>query len=187
MMEPPSKRPYAPRTEPRRGLLIVYTGDGKGKTTAALGLVLRAFGRGLRVRVFQFMKHERAAFGEHRALERLGVSIEGLGDGFSWRSRDLARSAELAYAGWQRVQEAMASREYDLLVLDEVTYPLRYGWVSLNEVLAALRVRPRDLHVVLTGRDAPEELLTAADTVTEMRKHKHAFDAGIPAQRGIEH
>ncbi|WP_457631824.1 cob(I)yrinic acid a,c-diamide adenosyltransferase [Oceanithermus sp.] len=171
----------------RRGLLFVYTGDGKGKTTAALGLVLRALGRGLRPRVFQFIKHERAAFGEHRALERLGVPIEGLGDGFSWRSRDLEKSAELARTGWQRAAEAIASGDWDLVVLDEVTYPLNFGWLDLDEVLEVLRTRPRNVHVVLTGRDAPAELVELADTVTEMRKVKHAYDAGVPAQKGIEH
>ncbi len=171
----------------RRGLLFVYTGDGKGKTTAALGLVLRALGRGLRPRVFQFIKHERAAFGEHRALERLGVPIEGLGDGFSWRSRDLEKSAELARTGWQRAAETIASGDWDLVVLDEVTYPLNFGWLDLDEVLEVLRTRPRNVHVVLTGRDAPAELVELADTVTEMRKVKHAYDAGVPAQKGIEH
>jgi len=171
----------------RRGLVLVYTGEGKGKTTAALGLVLRSVGRGFRPRVFQFMKHERAAFGEHRALERLGVPIEGLGDGFSWRSRDLEKSAELARAGWRRAAEAVASGDWDLVVLDEVTYPLNFGWIPVAEVARALRVRPRHVHVVLTGRDAPAELVALADTVTEMRKVKHAYEAGVPAQRGIEH
>ncbi|XOB98884.1 cob(I)yrinic acid a,c-diamide adenosyltransferase [Deinococcota bacterium DY0809b] len=171
----------------RRGLLLVYTGDGKGKTTAALGLVLRALGRGFRPRIFQFMKHERAAFGEHRALEKLGVPIEGLGDGFSWRSRDLEKSAELARAGWRRAAEAVASGDWDLVVLDEIMYPLAFGWIDLDEVLEVLRERPRNVHVVLTGRGAPEALVEYADTVTEMKKVKHAYDAGVPAQKGMEH
>ncbi|WP_456410401.1 cob(I)yrinic acid a,c-diamide adenosyltransferase [Oceanithermus sp.] len=171
----------------RRGLVLVYTGDGKGKTTAALGLVLRALGRGFRPRIFQFMKHERAAFGEHRTLEKLGVPIEGLGDGFSWRSRDLEKSAELARAGWRRAAAVIASGEWDLVVLDEVTYPLNFGWIPVAEVAGALRSRPRHVHVVLTGRDAPAELVELADTVTEMKKVKHAYDAGVPAQKGMEH
>ncbi|WP_456444617.1 cob(I)yrinic acid a,c-diamide adenosyltransferase [Oceanithermus sp.] len=171
----------------RRGLVLVYTGDGKGKTTAALGLVLRALGRGFRPRIFQFMKHERAAFGEHRALEKLGVPIEGLGDGFSWRSRDLEKSAELARAGWRRAAEAVASGDWDLVVLDEIMYPLAFGWIDLDEVLEVLRERPQNVHVVLTGRGAPEALVEYADTVTEMKKVKHAYDAGIPAQKGMEH
>ncbi len=171
----------------RRGLVLVYTGDGKGKTTAALGLVLRALGRGFQPRIFQFMKHERAAFGEHRTLEKLGVPIEGLGDGFSWRSRDLEKSAELARAGWRRAAAVIASGEWDLVVLDEVTYPLNFGWIPVAEVVGALRLRPRHVHVVLTGRDAPAELVELADTVTEMKKVKHAYDAGVPAQKGMEH
>ncbi|WP_293170256.1 cob(I)yrinic acid a,c-diamide adenosyltransferase [Oceanithermus sp.] len=171
----------------RRGLVLVYTGEGKGKTTAALGLVLRSLGRGYKPRVFQFLKHERAAFGEHRALERLGVPIEGLGDGFSWRSRDLEKSAALARAGWQRAAGVIASGEWDLVVLDEVTYPLNFGWIPVAEVVGALRSRPRHVHVVLTGRDAPAELVELADTVTEMKKIKHAYDAGVPAQKGMEH
>lgn len=171
----------------RRGLLLVYTGDGKGKTTAALGLVLRSLGRGFKPRVFQFMKHERAAFGEHRALEKLGVPIEGLGDGFSWRARDLEKSAALAREGWKRAAVAIGSGEWDLVVLDEITYPLNFGWIPVAEVAGVLRARPRHVHVLLTGRDAPAELVELADTVTEMKKIKHAYDAGVPAQKGMEH
>ncbi|MCX7740140.1 MAG: cob(I)yrinic acid a,c-diamide adenosyltransferase [Meiothermus sp.] len=186
MEQPKREKPYQKPTGPRRGLVLVYTGEGKGKTTAALGLVLRAVGRGYRARVFQFMKHERAAFGEHRALEQLGVEIEGLGDGFSWKSKDLEKSAALAYQGWQKARAALFS-DYFLVVWDEISYPLRYGWIPLEEVLEALRQRPQGVHVVLTGRGMPQEILELADTVSEVRKLKHAFDAGIPAQRGIEH
>jgi cob(I)alamin adenosyltransferase len=182
-----TEKPYRKPTGSRRGLVIVYTGDGKGKTTAALGLVLRAVGRGYKARVFQFMKHASAAFGEHRALEKLGVEIEGLGDGFSWSSKDLERSAALAYAGWQRAREAVLRGGYFLVVLDEITYPIRYGWVALEEVLETLRRQPKNVTVVLTGRSAPQPLIELADTVSEVKKLKHAFDAGVPAQRGIEH
>ncbi|BDG17531.1 cob(I)yrinic acid a,c-diamide adenosyltransferase [Thermus brockianus] len=180
-------KPYAKPQGERRGLLLVYTGDGKGKSTAAFGLALRAHGRGLRVRVFQFIKHATARFGEHRALARLGIPIEGLGDGFTWKSRDLEASAGLAREGWQRAKEALLSGEYDLVILDEATYPLRYGWIDLEEFLETLKARPPHVHVVVTGRGAPEALLAQADTVTEMRKVKHAFDQGVPAQRGMEH
>ncbi len=187
MEEPRRLKPYErPRGE-RRGLLLVYTGDGKGKSTAAFGLALRAHGRGLRVRIFQFLKHGTARFGEHRAFALLGVPIEGLGDGFTWKSPDLERSADLAREGWARAKEALLSGAYDLVVLDEATYPLRYGWIALEEFLEVLKARPRHAHVVVTGRGAPEALLALADTVTEMRKVKHAFDLGVPAQRGIEH
>lgn len=180
-------KPYAKPEGERRGLLLVYTGDGKGKSTAAFGLALRAHGRGLKVRIFQFLKHQGARFGEHRALALLGIPIEGLGDGFTWKSRDLEASATLAREGWARARAALLSGAWDLLVLDEATYPLRYGWIPLEEFLEALQGRPRHVHVVVTGRGAPEALLALADTVTEMRKVKHAFDQGVPAQRGIEH
>lgn len=184
---PPTKRKTEKAQGERRGLVIVNTGHGKGKTTAALGLLLRAHGRGLRTRLFQFIKHEGAKFGEHRALSDLEIPFAGLGDGFSWRSQDLERSKELAREGWEEAKQAILSGDYDLVVLDEVTYPVSWGWIEVNEVLETLRARPPKMHVVLTGRDAHEGLVAVADTVTEMRKVKHAFDADVPAQRGIEH
>ena len=170
----------------RRGLVLVHTGDGKGKSTAAFGLALRAHGRGKAVRIYQFMKVPSARFGEHRMFEQLGVPIEGLGDGFSWKSRDLEHSAQLARDGWVRAAATIRAGEHFLVVLDEVMYPLRYGWLPLDDVLSCLRERPPHVHVVLTGRGAPQELIDTADTVTEMLMHKHHFKAGVPAQRGIE-
>lgn len=171
----------------RRGLLIVNTGNGKGKTTAALGLMLRAHGRGLRVRMFQFLKHESAKFGEHRTLDVLGLPYEGLGDGFTWRSKDLENSAAMAAHGWSLARAAIESGEHDLIVLDEFTYALKYGWVPWPEVEAVLRARDPRLHVVMTGRDALPELIALADTVSEIRPVKHAYEAGIGAQTGIEY
>ncbi len=170
----------------RRGLVIVHTGAGKGKSTAAFGLALRAVGRGKVVKVYQFMKVPSARFGEHRMFERLGMPIEGLGDGFSWKSRDLEHSAELARLGWARAEATVRAGEHFMVVLDEIMYPLRYGWLPLEPVLACLHERPPHVHVVLTGRNAPAELVAVADTVTEMTLIKHHFKAGIPAQRGIE-
>lgn len=184
--DPPVLGPRPQPTGERRGLVLVYTGDGKGKSTAAFGLALRAHGRGKPVKIFQFMKVPSARFGEHRLFEQLGVPIEGLGDGFSWKSRDLEHSARLAQAGWDKVRATVQSGEHFLLVLDEITYPLLYGWISLEDVLQTLRSRPTALHVCLTGRRCPAQLMELADTVTEMRLVKHAFQAGIPAQRGIE-
>jgi len=183
---PPTERGYERPEGERRGLVIVHTGDGKGKSTAAFGLALRAHGRGKAVKIYQFMKVPSARFGEHRVFERLGVPIEGLGDGFSWKSRDLENSAQLARDGWARAQASIASGELFLVVLDEIMYPLRYGWLPLEPVLQALRDRPAHVHVVLTGRNAPQELVALADTVTEMTLVKHHFKAGVPAQRGIE-
>jgi cob(I)alamin adenosyltransferase len=183
---PPTDKPYDKSEGERRGLVIVNTGDGKGKSTAAFGLAIRAHGRGKPVKVFQFMKVPTARFGEHRTFEKLGLPIEGLGDGFSWKSKDLERSAQIARDGWQKARAALLGGEYFLVVLDEVTYPLVYGWIPLEEVLQALRERPAHVHVVLTGRRCPQEIIDMADTVTEMTLVKHAFDQGIPAQRGIE-
>ncbi|MDF1483458.1 cob(I)yrinic acid a,c-diamide adenosyltransferase [Extensimonas sp. H3M7-6] len=183
---PPTEKPYEPPAGERRGLIIVNTGDGKGKSTAAFGLALRAHGRGKAVKIYQFMKVPSARFGEHRVFEQLGVPVEGLGDGFSWKSQDLERSAQLARNGWERAKASILSGDYFLVVLDEITYPLIYGWLPLEDVLHTLRTRPQDVHVVLTGRNCPQEIIAIADTVTEMRLVKHAFNAGVPAQRGIE-
>ncbi len=183
---PPSDKPYDKPEGERRGLLLVNTGDGKGKSTAAFGLALRAHGRGKAVKIFQFMKVPSARFGEHRMFEQLGIPIEGLGDGFSWKSQDLEHSAQLAREGWEKARAAILDGKYFMVLLDEITYPLIYGWLPLEGVLQTLRDRPKELHVVITGRRCPPELIELADTVTEMTKIKHAFNAGVPAQRGIE-
>src|SRR3989475_1272436 len=183
---PPTERnPPTPQGE-RRGLVIVHTGDGQGEGAGDVGLGLRARGRGKAVKIFQFMKVPSARFGEHRVFAQLGVPIEGLGDGFSWKSRDLEHSAQLARDGWARAEATLRAGEHFLVVLDEIMYPLRYGWLPLEPVLQALRERPAHVHVLLTGRNAPQELMDLADTVTEMRLVKHHFNAGVPAQRGIE-
>ncbi|MFT3780077.1 MAG: cob(I)yrinic acid a,c-diamide adenosyltransferase [Ottowia sp.] len=187
---PPIERNAAKPEGERRGLVLVHTGDGKGKSTAAFGLALRAFGRrhvhGRQVRIFQFMKVPTARFGEHRMFEQIGLPIEGLGDGFSWKSKDLDHSAQLARDGWRKARAALLDGEHFLVVLDEITYPLIYGWLPLDDVLRTLRERPKDVHVCLTGRRCPPELIELADTVTEMTLVKHAYKAGVPAQRGIE-
>ena len=187
---PPTEKRYDRPEGERRGLVIVNTGDGKGKSTAAFGLALRAFGRqhvhGKQVKIFQFMKVPTARFGEHRMFEQIGLPIEGLGDGFSWKSKDLEHSGQLARDGWQKAKAAILDGKHFLVVLDEITYPLIYGWLPLNDVLQTLEQRPNDVHVCLTGRRCPQELIDIADTVTEMTLVKHAFKAGVPAQRGIE-
>lgn len=187
---PPTEKRYDRPEGERRGLIIVHTGDGKGKSTAAFGLALRARGRthvhGKQVRIFQFMKVPTARFGEHRMFEQIGLPIEGLGDGFSWKSKDLDHSAQLARDGWARAKATILDGEHFLVVLDEITYPLIYGWLPLDDVLQTLQSRPKDVHVCLTGRRCPPEIIELADTVTAMTLVKHAFNAGIPAQRGIE-
>ena len=183
---PPTSRDTPKHQGERRGLVIVHTGNGKGKSTAAFGLALRAHGRGKAVKIYQFMKVPTARFGEHRMFEQIGIPIEGLGDGFSWKSQDLEHSAQLARDGWEKARATIMGGEHFMVVLDEITYPLIYGWLPLEGVLQTLRDRPKDVHVVLTGRRCPEEIIELADTVTEMKLIKHAFKAGVPAQRGIE-
>lgn len=187
---PPTEKRYDRPEGERRGLIIVNTGDGKGKSTAAFGLALRAMGRthvhGKLVKIYQFMKVPSARFGEHRSFEQLGLPIEGLGDGFSWKSKDIEHSAQLARDGWAKARDTILNGEHFMVVLDELTYGLIYGWIPLEDVLQTLRDRPKDVHVVITGRRCPQEVIDMADTVTEMTLVKHAFKAGIPAQRGIE-
>lgn len=169
-----------------KGLVVVNTGNGKGKTTAALGLLMRAWGRDMRVIMFQFIKHQSANWGESRAARKMGVEIIPLGSGFTWMSKDLEHDRALARQGWQRCREAIASGSYDVVILDEITYCFTYGWLDLDEVLAVLRHRPPRQHVIITGRDAPDALIDFADLVTEMREIKHPFGSGVKAQPGIE-
>lgn len=195
---PAKRRPPVPKTrrvgryrvpprENRHGLLIVNTGNGKGKSTAALGILLRATGRGMKVGMFQFLKSMGDEYGEHVAAARLGVPIVALGDGFTWLSKDVEADRALARAGWARCREALLGGEYDVLIFDELTYPLNYGWLDTRGVLADIRARPAGTHVVVTGRDAPAALVEAADLVTEMRLVKHPYDdQGVGAQPGIE-
>jgi cob(I)alamin adenosyltransferase len=169
-----------------KGLVIVHTGDGKGKTTAALGLVMRAWGRGMPVIVLQFIKHATGNWGEVRAAKKMGIEVVPLGGGFTWDSQDIAHDRALAQRGWARCRAAIESGRYELVVLDEITYCLNFGWIDLAEVLEVLRGRPAGQHVVLTGRDAPAGLVELADLVTEMREVKHPYHAGVRAQKGIE-
>ena len=170
-----------------RGLVIVNTGDGKGKTTAALGVLFRAWGRGLKVRMFQFIKNTGSRYGEQRAAEKVGITISALGDGFTWLSKDLDHSGELAAQQWLNCKEALLQGGDDVVVMDELTYALQFGWVSTEELIETLKLRPPAMHVIITGRGAPDALIDYADLVTEMREIKHPFkDKGIKAQPGIE-
>ncbi|MGH2364809.1 MAG: cob(I)yrinic acid a,c-diamide adenosyltransferase [Chloroflexota bacterium] len=167
-------------------LVIVNTGNGKGKTTAALGLLLRAWGQGLRVIMLQFIKAQTGNWGEIKAAKKLGIEIIPLGDGFTWMSNDIEHDRALAQECWARCRDVLASGSYDLVVLDEMTYCLTFGWLDSADVLDALRHRPSHTHVVITGRDAPSELTAFADLVSEIREVKHPFNAGVRAQKGIE-
>ncbi len=184
------RRMAARRGRKKKGLVIVNTGEGKGKTTAALGVMTRAWGRRMKIGVIQFLKNENARFGEIRAAERMG-DIEWIssGDGWTWTSSDMDETVARARHAWSVCQERIVSGEYDLLILDEFTYLLHYGWVDGNEALAWLEAnKPRMLHLVITGRYAPRNLIDFADLVTEMRDVKHPFaEQGIRAQAGIEY
>ncbi len=183
-----SHAPYPRRTSVKKGLVIVHTGQGKGKTTAALGVLFRAWGRGMRVGVIQFLKNQHARYGEIKAARKLGIDWVVTGDGWTWRSRDLEESAALARHGWALAQERIMHGDYDILILDEFTYPLHFGWLDVEEVIDWLRVhKPPMLHVIITGRYAPQALIDFADLVTEMREIKHPYqEQGITAQPGIE-
>lgn len=174
-------------TDKKKGLVIVHTGDGKGKTTAALGMVLRAWGRGLACCVIQFLKHEGGGWGEVRAAEKLGIDWLKTGDGFTWTSRDMDETIAKALHGWSQAQARIVAGQYDVLVLDEFTYLLKFGWLETAATLDWLRAhKPPTLHLIITGRDAPPELIAYADLVTEMTKIKHPYDVGIMAQPGVE-
>ena len=171
----------------RRGLLIVYTGHGKGKTTAALGMVFRALGRGHRVTVVQFIKGKWKT-GERMFAETLpALRFYVMGLGFTWESDDIGRDKAAARAAWDRARTEILSGERELVVLDELTYTFHYGFLSEDEVLATLRERPPHVHVVVTGRNAPEALVEAADLVSEMKAVKHPYAAGVKAQIGIDY
>jgi cob(I)alamin adenosyltransferase len=181
------------RQRRHRPILGVHTGVGKGKSTAAFGLALRAWNQGWPIGVFQFVKSAKWRVGEERALRVLGASGEGgtvdwhkMGEGWSWVQRRIEDSEEAAVEGWLQVKRDLAAQTYRLYVLDEFTYPMKWGWVDVDEVVSTLRDRPGTQHVVVTGRDADARLTEAADLVTEMGKVKHPMDAGQKGQRGIE-
>ena len=175
--------------ENTRGLLMVHTGNGKGKTTCALGLMMRAAGRGLKCCMIQFMKSRNDRYGEHESAEKLGIEVHTMGDGFTWDTKNPEQDRATSRATWNLCLEKLRSGDYDLLVFDELVYVLSYDLLPLDEVLEefrAVRASQPALHIVVTGRDAPAALIEAADLVTEMTEIKHPFNAGIRAQQGIE-
>ena len=175
--------------EQTRGLLMVHTGHGKGKTTCALGLLMRAAGRGLNCCMIQFMKSRNDRYGEHESAEKLGIEVHTMGDGFTWDTKNPEQDRQTARDTWNLCVEKLRSGAYDLLVFDELVYVLSYNMLPLTDVLEefrSIRSSQPALHIVVTGRDAPPELIEAADLVTEMREIKHPFNAGIRAQQGIE-
>jgi len=180
-------RMMAEKTE-TRGLLIVHTGKGKGKSSAAWGMVMRCLGHGMRVGIVQFIKGAWST-GEAHFLQRFPelVTIRTMGEGFTWETQDRARDIAAAERAWQAAQQMLSDPSYRLLVLDELNVVLRYGYLPAEAVIAALAVRPSEQHAVVTGRNAPQELIDRADLVTEMTLIKHPFRAGVKAQPGIEY
>ncbi len=181
----PPQHPPAPEVNPR-SLVLVNTGEGKGKSTAAFGVIMRAVARDWRVCVIQFIKSDKWKVGEEKVARQLGVDWLKGGDGFTWESPDLDKSEGRAAAAWQLAAAAIAGAEYQLVVLDEITYPMNWGWIETDSVIEAIRTRPDSVNVIATGRDAPKALIEVADTVTEMVKVRHAYDRGIRARRGID-
>ena len=174
-------------SDTRRSMVIVNTGDGKGKSSSAFGVMLRAVARGWRVIVIQFIKSDKWQTGERQMAERLGVDWITGGDGFTWESDDMEATTRAAQDAWERAKDVIASGEYELVILDEATYPVTFGWVDVADVVDTIASRPGHVNIVITGRDAHAEIIEAADTVTEMRKIKHAFDEGISARKGLDY
>lgn len=171
----------------RIGLIIVHTGNGKGKTTAALGTALRAVGVGFKVFMVQFIKGS-WTYGELEAAKRLAPLFEmkPMGEGFTWETKDKKRDTEVAGKAWDFCKELIRRNEHDLLIFDEINNALDYGYLDVRDVVDALKNKPPEMHVILTGRNAPQEIIDVAHLVTEMREVKHPFHQGIYAQKGIE-
>ena len=168
-------------------LVLVNTGDGKGKTSAALGVTMRAWGRGWKICWLQFIKSKSSHYGETYAAERMGIEMIALGDGFTWLSENIEHDIALARDAWALAKAKIMSARYDLVVLDEITYPITYGWLSVDEVVEVICNRPKDVDIIITGRAADPKLIAIADTVTEMREVKHVYQTGVKAQPGIDY
>jgi cob(I)alamin adenosyltransferase len=172
---------------PQPSRLLVNTGPGKGKSSAAFGVMGRAWARGWTVGVVQFVKSDKWQVGERKLAAHLGIDWHTLGDGFTWESEDLDATEARGRHAWQVAGDMVSSGNYDLVILDEMTYIVKYGWVPVADVVAVLASRPQRTNVIVTGRHAPPEVVALADTVTEMVKVKHAFDQDIRARKGIEY
>ncbi len=168
-------------------LLLVNTGDGKGKSSAAFGVMLRSVAMGWPVVVLQFVKSGEWKVGEEKIGRQLGVEWHSLGEGFTWDSNNLDHDKEVAQRAWEMAADYIAAGKHRLVILDELTYLCTWGWIDTAAVVNVLRDRPENVNVIITGRDCPAEIIENADTVTEMRKIKHAYDQGIAAKKGIEY
>jgi cob(I)alamin adenosyltransferase len=178
-------RPDGLRVAP--SLVLVNTGDGKGKSSAAFGVVMRALARDWPVAVVQFLKSGGWNTGEEKIGRQLGVDWFAIGEGFTWESEDLTQDEAVAQEAWRQAKELIQADRHRLVVLDEITYPMNWAWISIDDVVATIRERPAKVNVIATGRDAPAPLIEIADTVTEMRSVKHAYERGIAAKKGIDY
>jgi cob(I)alamin adenosyltransferase len=178
-------RPDGLRSAP--SLVVVNTGNGKGKSSAAFGVMLRALALDWKVAVVQFIKSSDWKVGEEKVGRQLGVDWHAFGDGFTWDSDNLEQDKAHARTGWAQAKAIIAAGDHQLVILDEITYLCTWGWVDPDDVVAAIRERPAHVNIVATGRDAPQELIDIADTVTEMTEIKHAYQSGIRAKRGIDY
>jgi cob(I)alamin adenosyltransferase len=178
-------RPKQLRRAP--SLVVVNTGNGKGKTSAAMGVVVRGVGRGWGVAVVQFLKSGNWKTGEEKVCRDLGVDWWAVGEGFTWDSKDLTEDEAVAAAGWRHARELIEAGDHQLVVLDEITYPMNWSWIETDEVVRSIRERPAHVNVICTGRNAPDALVEVADTVTDMGEVKHAYAQGIRAKKGIDY
>jgi cob(I)alamin adenosyltransferase len=184
---PITEDPRPDRLRSAPSIVLVNTGDGKGKSSAAFGVVLRALAREWRVAVVQFLKSGDWHTGEEKMGRKLGVEWFAIGEGFTWDSDDLTQDEAVAREAWRQAKELIQAGEHRLVVLDEITYPMNWGWIATEDVVATIRDRPSKVSIVATGRDAPDALVDIADTVTEMRSVKHAYERGIAAKKGIDY
>ncbi len=185
--QPPTQDPRPTELRRAESLVLVNTGDGKGKSSSAFGVLMRSVARGWKVAVVQFIKSGDWNVGEEKVARQLGVDWWSLGAGFSWDSEDLTEDQAIANEAWRQAETVLRNGEYQLVILDEITYPINWGWVPIDTVIRALEERSPKTNVILTGRDAPSRIMDLADTVTEMRNVKHAYDAGIRAKKGIDY
>jgi len=183
----PKEAPSRPPRVRVSSRVLLNTGEGKGKSSAAWGVMTRAWARGWRVGVVQFIKGGKWQVGERKLAEQLGIAWHTLGDGFTWESKDLDETAAKGVHAWSKAKEMLQSGEFDLVILDEITYAVAYGWVPESDVVAGISSRNPKTSVVMTGRNATKGLIDVADTVTEMKKVKHAYDQGVYAMKGIEY
>ena len=185
--EPLEQDPRPTTLRSAKSLLLVNTGNGKGKSSAAFGVVMRSVARGWKVAVLQFIKSGDWKVGEETIGRQIGVDWRALGEGFTWDSENLDHDKEIAQTGWLAAKKVIQDGEHNLVVLDELTYLMTWGWIDSDDVIDTLRNRPERVNIVVTGRDAADALIEIADTVTEMREVKHAYTSGIRAKRGIDY